>query len=84
MGKKTIHPYQNEKECLQINDLTIENRTDRLSIYGNLDLTRDKEGLAAARMLKEVIDQTVAALEQEDLPEKIVLAAVEIVDNPFK
>ena len=33
-------PAYNESESLGIGDLTIENRTDRISIYGNIDLTR--------------------------------------------
>jgi hypothetical protein len=31
--KKTISPFTNESESLGIADLTIENRTDRISIY---------------------------------------------------
>jgi hypothetical protein len=34
--------------------LTIEDRTDRVTIYGNLDVTRDKAGLADARQLKDI------------------------------
>ena len=36
--KKTISPFTNESESLGIADLTIENRTDRISIYGSIDL----------------------------------------------
>ena len=55
--KKTISPFANESESLGIGDLTIENRTDRISIYGNIDLTRDKAGLEHARMLKAVLER---------------------------
>jgi hypothetical protein len=48
---KTISPFANESELLGIGDLTIDNRTDRISIYGSIDLTRDKAGLEHARML---------------------------------
>src|SRR4051794_37946089 len=56
--EKTISPFANESESLGIGDLTIENRTDRISIYGNIDLTRDKSGLEHARMLKAVLDES--------------------------
>ena len=54
---KTISPFANESESLGIGDLTIENRTDRVSIYGYIDLTHDKVGLEHARMLKAVLDK---------------------------
>jgi hypothetical protein len=84
MAKKSIHPFQNESEALQIGGLTVENRTDRVSIYGSIDLTLDKEGLANARQLKEILDLTLAELEKAELPEKISLAPIDTVDNPFK
>ena len=83
MAKKTINPFKNESESLQIGDLTVENRIDRISIYGSIDITRDQEGLAIARHLKEILDLALAELEKEELPEKIAPAAVETVDNPF-
>lgn len=54
-------------------DLSIENRTARLTVQGDVDLTRDRRGLALARPLKEVLDATVAALEAEEgnLPEEV-------------
>jgi hypothetical protein len=83
MARKIMRPFGNESESLQIGDLTVENRIDRVSIYGSIDITRDKEGLALARLLKEILDLTLAELEKEDLPERIALATVETVDNPF-
>jgi hypothetical protein len=83
--KKTISPFANESESLGIGDLTIENRTDRVSIYGNIDLTRDKTGLEQARMLKAVLDEVVQALETEkNLPDKIAPPDIsDEVANPF-
>jgi hypothetical protein len=82
---KTIKPYQNESESLTIADLTIENRTDRVAIYGQVHLTRDKAGLADARALKAVIDQVVGVLESDSaLPDKIALTnAPRAAKNPF-
>ena len=83
---KTISPFANESESLGIGDLTIENRTDRISIYGNIDLTRDKAGLEHARMLKAVLDKVVQALETEkNLPDKIAPHDMpDEVANPFQ
>jgi hypothetical protein len=78
-------PFKNEEESLTIDDLTIENRLDRVSLYGSVQLTRDKTGLQHARQLKEVVDAAIAALEAEkNLPEHIAVKPTEKVDNPFK
>ena len=84
--KKTISPFTNESESVRIGDLTIENRMDRISIYGNIDLTRDKAGLEHARMLKAVLDKVVQVLESEkNLPNKIAPPdAPDEVANPFQ
>lgn len=76
--------YQNESETVDIGKLTIENRTDRVTIYGSLDVTRDQAGLAAAKELKATIDAIVAFLEAENLPEHIQMKAPSEVKNPFK
>jgi uncharacterized membrane protein len=82
----TISPFANESESLAIADLTIENRTDRISIYGNIDLTRDKAGLEHARMLKAVLAKVVQVLESEkNLPDKIAPPDMpDEVANPFQ
>ena len=84
--QKTISPFANESESLGVGDLTIENRTDRISIYGSIDLTRDKAGLEHARMLKAVLDKVVQALETEkSLPDKIAPPDTpDEVANPFQ
>lgn len=83
MKKPTFHPFENEADCIQIGDLTIENRVDRVSIYGSIDLTRDKAGLATALLLKGVIDSTIAVLESADLPDHVSLRKPTMVENPF-
>ena len=80
----SIKPYQNEEEALAIGDLNVENRLDRISVYGSIELTKDKAGLEQARALKEVIDAVVAALEKEkSLPEQVQVKPTEKVKNPF-
>ena len=63
----------------------MENRTDRVTLYGSLDLTRDKQGLAHARKLKALLDEVVQALEAaEELPDRVAAPeAPETVKNPF-
>lgn len=79
-----IKPYQNEEESLVIGDLTVENRLDRVSVYGSIELTKDKAGLQQAKALKEIVDAVVTALEQEKrLPEQVQVKPTETVKNPF-
>ena len=64
--------------------LTVENRMDRIDIYGSLQLTNDKVGLGLARQLKELVDSTLAVLETEQLPDQVPIAKPDSVENPFK
>lgn len=83
MFKTICDPRKSEADCIQICDLTEENRVNLVSIYGSIDLTRDNAGLAATRELKKIIDTTLAELEKGNLPDRITLAEPETVDNPF-
>ncbi len=81
----SLRPFENESQSITVGELTIENRTDQLELYGSLAITRDRAGLARARELKAVIDATLAQLEGEpDLPELISFRPTDSVDNPFK
>jgi hypothetical protein len=80
-----IKPYTNEADALEIGDLTIENRLDQVLIYGELQLTKDKQGLQQAKELKAIVDAVVKVLEAEkNLPERIAFKPTDEVDNPFK
>lgn len=69
---KDFTPYANESDALSIGGLNIENRLDRVSMYGSVDLTRDQAGLKSARALHTVLTDVVAALEAEkDLPASV-------------
>jgi len=80
---KEFKPFKNESDCLQLGDLTIENRTDRVSIFGSIDITLDKEGLKVAKELKALIDSALVEMEKTDLPDKTAIRPAETVDNPF-
>ena len=81
--KKNFKPFKNESDCTQISELTIENRLDRISIFGSIDITLDKEGMAVAKELKAIIYSILAEMEKVELPDKITIAKTETVDNPF-
>jgi hypothetical protein len=81
--KKTFVPYANEADVLQVDNLTIENRLDRITISGDVDLTADQQGLAHARRLHEVLSAVVARLEGQALPERLPPPDVQDVANPF-
>ena len=63
MKAKLLNPYQNETTSLLIGDLTVENRLDRISLYGSLDITKDHIGLEDAQQLKDIIDSIVDTLQ---------------------
>ena len=83
MVNKLINPFQNESDALQLGDLTIENRVDRVSFYGSLDITRDKIGLENAQQLKSIIEMIVGELESSELPDQIAIEPTDTVNNPF-
>ena len=78
-------PFADDAASVSIADLTIENGAERIALYGSLDITRDKAGLAKARALKALLDRTVQHLEAEkDLPDAVpALMPAKSVANPF-
>ncbi|MFC0252061.1 hypothetical protein [Massilia consociata] len=86
-AKKTFKPYANEADVLEIGNLMLENRLDRITVSGDVDLTVDKPGLAAARRLHAALAAVVSALEareqQGELPDALPPPDVKTVDNPF-
>jgi len=80
-------PYANESDVLNIGRLAIENRLDRITLSGDIDLTADQAGLADARALHALLGDVVARLEAQlaaqTLPAKLPPAANQSVANPF-
>ncbi|ANC36954.1 MULTISPECIES: hypothetical protein [Acinetobacter] len=76
-------PFEKGTESSSIEDLTLENDVDCVSIYGNLQITKDKVGLEQAKALQSFFNDVVAALEKEELPEKIERLAEQEINNPF-
>lgn len=76
-------PYANESDVLNIGQLSIENRLDRITVSGDIDLTADQAGLANARALHALLGAVVASLEAQELPAKLPPAPRVTVPNPF-
>lgn len=80
---RKFDPYANEAQVLEVGNLMLENRLDRITISGDVDLTADRQGLAHAHRLHEALGAIVAALEARELPERLPPPDVNTVDNPF-
>ena len=77
-------PFENATASHAIHDLTLENQEDCVSIYGNLQLTKDQAGLQAAKVLQAFLNDVVSALENEqNLAEKIERQDEQEIENPF-
>ncbi|WP_374253388.1 hypothetical protein [Acinetobacter brisouii] len=77
-------PFAEDQSSSAIYDLTLENQLDCINLYGNLQITKDQQGLATAKALQSLINQVVEVLEQqENLPEKIPHQPEQEIENPF-
>ncbi|MFT9467969.1 hypothetical protein [Gluconobacter potus] len=68
-----------------IDQMTVENDPARVSVYGRLDITHDRDGLDNARALAALLNAVVARLEAESaLPEHAQIAPrTHPMTNPF-
>lgn len=78
-------PFKNESDAVTLGALNIENREDHISVYGSLVITRDRAGLDAAKVLKDLCERIVKELEDEhSLPLRVAAAETPVnVKNPF-
>lgn len=76
-------PFTNEADVVSLAELTIENRVDRVTLFGSIDFTRDKTGLANALVLKDIMNTIVNALESEVLTEHVNTLPSTTVEIPF-
>ncbi len=75
--------FQDDTASIDIGDLTIENNDERVAIFGSLNIGRDQQGLNQAKQLQAIINDMVAYLQQQDLPEQIETFTPKNVKNPF-
>ena len=80
-----LKPFENDSDSGAIGELTVENGHDRVALYGTLDITRDKAGLALARELARFLEAAIAVLAADSgLPDKLPPPkAPPKVRNPF-
>lgn len=77
-------PYHQGNESIEIADLTIENQVDVVNIYGNIQLSKDQQGLVYAKQLQQLMNAIVTQLEQEQqLPAQVECVEKKWVENPF-
>lgn len=62
---KAFAPFGPDAQVRTIEQMTVENDPARVSVYGRLDITRDRDGLQNARALAALLDAVVAKLESE-------------------
>lgn len=61
-----IEPFANDHQSMQIGELVIENQTDKIIIYGDIDLQRNASGYEQAKQLYMLMGKIVVALESTD------------------
>ncbi len=80
-------PFADDTASTTLAGLTAENGRDRIALYGEGEITRDKAGLAQARALLALLGDVVKALSDDPaLPQKAPAAQekpTKVVDNPF-
>lgn len=78
-----FNPFHDDGHELNLHGLTITNSADSVSVTGDLNITRDKLGLAQLVDIKKIIDTMYVALSSSPLPDRITLAPIEYAPNPF-
>ena len=62
-----IDPFANDHQSMQIGELIIENQTDKIIIYGDIDLTLDATGYEQAQQLHELTSKIIQAFENSSI-----------------
>jgi hypothetical protein len=83
----TFTPFADDTASATIGGLTAENGRDRIALYGQGEITRDKAGLAQARALLALLGDVVKVLADDtSLPQHAPPAKAvptKAVRNPF-
>lgn len=84
-SSKAFIPFGPDSQVQTIDQMTVENDPARVSVYGRLDITRDRAGLDNARALAVLLNAVVARLEAEPaLPDHAQVAPrTHPMTNPF-
>lgn len=91
----SFQPYNNDHQSLQIGELIFENQTDKVIVYGDIDIYKDQQGLSQAlklqRLFNMIVDELQTAksageLKENDAAQNNRNQKAQIskkVDNPF-
>lgn len=79
----TFKAFAQGASSTAIGDLTIEDKGNAVAIYGSVDITRDKKGAERLRRLKAIVDDAMAVLDGEELPDEIAVEGPVEGENPF-
>ena len=80
----TFLAFADDCSSYTLDNLTFENNADRLSVYGDMQIQRDQQGLQQLLTLQSLINQAVIALQADaTLPEQLPSAKHTEIDNPF-
>ena len=58
-----IDPFANDHQSMQIGELIIENQTDKIIIYGDIDLYLNEQGFEQAKQLNELTNKILQHFE---------------------
>ncbi|TXD96202.1 hypothetical protein ES754_11235 [Psychrobacter frigidicola] len=85
-----IEPFANNHQSMQIGELVIENQTDKIIIYGDIDLQLNMLGHEQAQQLHELTSKILQAFDKnpdysKNVPESKGKSDLpdESIDNPF-
>lgn len=62
-----IEPFANNHQSMQVGELVIENGTDKLIIYGDIELSLDVAGYEQAQQLHQLTTKIMQAFETHSL-----------------
>ena len=80
----TFLAFADDCSSYTLDNLTFENNADRLSVYGDMQIQRDQQGLQHLLALQQIINQAVTDLQADAaLPAQLAAAPVNEIDNPF-
>lgn len=73
-----------EPVSLTFGGLTCESDQDKLVLFGDLEICKDKASLDKARTLLSILSGAVAVLEASDIPDVVPPPPASIIsENPF-
>ena len=80
----TFQAFADDCSSYTLDNLTFENNADYLSVYGDIQIQRDQQGLQHLLALQQIINQAVTNLQADAaLPAQLAAAPVNEIDNPF-